>query len=82
MSNVYHMGLLTSALCSVALCLDINTTVVLVAVFLHKAPLPAYQRGFFCGDTTIGQPYKNSTVPTLVLIGVGFAVPVVSVSPG
>ena len=55
---------------------------VLVAVFLHKAPLPAYQRGFFCGDPTISQPYKSSTVPTLVLTGVGFAVPVVSVSPG
>jgi hypothetical protein len=63
-------------------CLDVNNTVVLVAAFLHKAPLPAYQRGFFCGDTTIDLPYKNSTVPTLVLIGVGFAVPVVSVSPG
>ncbi|XP_056453278.1 phospholipid phosphatase 3-like isoform X2 [Gadus chalcogrammus] len=56
--------------------------VVLVAAFLHKAPLPAYQRGFFCGDTTIDLPYKNSTVPTLVLIGVGFAVPVVSIIVG
>ncbi|XP_013869278.1 lipid phosphate phosphohydrolase 3 isoform X2 [Austrofundulus limnaeus] len=56
--------------------------VVLVGVFLHKSPFPPYQRGFFCDDSSIRLPYKNSTVSTAVLTAVGVAVPVVSIIIG
>lgn len=55
--------------------------VVLVAVFLHKFPLPPHQRGFFCNDNSIKLAYKSSTVSNTALTAVGVAVPVVSVSP-
>lgn len=58
-----------------------NHTVVLVAVFLHKFPLPPHQRGFFCNDNSIKLTYKSSTVSNTALTAVGIAVPVVSVSP-
>uniref|UniRef100_A0AAV2JXJ5 Phospholipid phosphatase 3 n=1 Tax=Knipowitschia caucasica TaxID=637954 RepID=A0AAV2JXJ5_KNICA len=54
--------------------------VLLVAAFLHKCPFPPYERGFFCGDSSIGLPYKSSTVSTKVLAAVGVSVPVVSVT--
>lgn len=56
-------------------------TVVLVAVFLHKFPLPPHQRGFFCNDNSIKLTYKSSTVSNTALTAVGVTVPVVSVSP-
>lgn len=55
--------------------------VVLVAVFLHKFPLPPHRRGFFCNDNSIKLTYKSSTVSNTALTAVGVAVPVVSVSP-
>lgn len=58
-----------------------NHAVVLVAVFLHKFPLPPYQRGFFCNDNSIKLTYKSSTVSNTLLTAVGIALPVVSVSP-
>lgn len=58
-----------------------NHAVVLVAVFLHKSPLPPYRRGFFCSDDSIRLPYKSSTVTNTVLTAVGIAVPAASVSP-
>lgn len=54
---------------------------VLVAVFLHKCPLPPQQRGFFCSDSSIRLSYQSSTVSTTLLTAVGVALPVVSVSP-
>ncbi|CAL9689000.1 unnamed protein product [Knipowitschia caucasica] len=56
--------------------------VLLVAAFLHKCPFPPYERGFFCGDSSIGLPYKSSTVSTKVLAAVGVSVPVVSIVIG
>lgn len=58
-----------------------NHPVVLVAVFLHKSPLPPHQRGFFCNDNSIKLTYKSSTVSNTALTAVGVTVPVVSVSP-
>lgn len=58
-----------------------NHAVVLVAVFLHKFPLPPHQRGFFCNDNSIQLTYKSSTVSNTALTAVGVTVPVVSVSP-
>ncbi|XP_061588908.1 phospholipid phosphatase 3-like isoform X2 [Cololabis saira] len=56
--------------------------VVLVGVFLHKFPFPPYQRGFFCSDSSIRLPYKDSTVSTAALTAVGTAVPVASIVIG
>ncbi|XP_061695184.1 phospholipid phosphatase 3-like isoform X3 [Syngnathoides biaculeatus] len=39
-------------------------------------------RGFFCGDSSIGLPYKSSTVSGAALTAVGVAVPVVSIVLG
>lgn len=55
--------------------------VVLVAVFLHKLPLPPHQRGFFCNDNSIKLSYKSSTVSNTVLTAVGITVPMLTVSP-
>ncbi|KAM9791046.1 phospholipid phosphatase 3-like isoform X4 [Syngnathus typhle] len=56
--------------------------VILVAVFLHKSPLPPYQRGFFCNDNSISLHYKSSTVSNTVLTAVGVTVPVLSIIIG
>uniref|UniRef100_A0A3P8WMM6 Phospholipid phosphatase 3 n=1 Tax=Cynoglossus semilaevis TaxID=244447 RepID=A0A3P8WMM6_CYNSE len=56
--------------------------VVLVAVFLHKSPLPPYRRGFFCSDDSIRLPYKSSTVTNTVLTAVGITVPAASIIIG
>lgn len=55
--------------------------VVLVAVFLHKFPLPPHQRGFFCSDNSIRLSYQSSTVSNTVLTAVGIGLPVLTVSP-
>lgn len=64
-----------------SLCVLFDRAVVLVAVFLHKFPLPPHQRGFFCNDNSIQLSYKSSTVSNTVLTAVGIAVPVLTVSP-
>ena len=62
--------------------LSLPSTVVLPAL-LFRLPgfdLPVFQRGFFCKDETISYPYKDSTVPSSVLYGVGIGVFAVIVS--
>lgn len=39
-----------------------------------------YQRGFFCDDESIGYPYRDSTVPGLVLYLVCLVIPIALVS--
>lgn len=58
-----------------------DRAVVLVAVFLHKSPLPPHRRGFFCSDDSIRLSYQSSTVSSVVLTAVGVGLPVLTVSP-
>ncbi|KAJ8042872.1 Phospholipid phosphatase 1 [Holothuria leucospilota] len=47
---------------------------VLVPVLLFRLPgveLPVFHRGFFCNDDSLGYPYKDSTVPAIVMYAVG-----------
>ncbi|XP_076149650.1 phospholipid phosphatase 3-like isoform X2 [Alosa pseudoharengus] len=55
--------------------------VMLTSVILHSAILP-FRRGFYCGDSSIGQLYQSSTVSTIQLVAVGFTVPVTSIVIG
>lgn len=53
----------------------------LPSLVLHCSSVRPYQRGFYCSDSSLSFPYKRSTVPSSVLIGVGVTLPAVSVSP-
>ncbi|XP_063075448.1 phospholipid phosphatase 3-like isoform X2 [Engraulis encrasicolus] len=55
--------------------------VLLMSILLHFAIAP-YRRGFFCGDSSVGQLYQSSTVSTTQLVAVGLSVPVTSIVIG
>ncbi|XP_017042245.1 putative phosphatidate phosphatase [Drosophila ficusphila] len=44
------------------------------SLLLHKLVRP-FRRGFFCGDESLGYPYRDSSVGTELLIAVALAVP-------
>lgn len=52
----------------------------LPSLVLHRTSVRPYQRGLYCGDSSLNYPYKKSTVPSSVLTSVGLTLPVVSVS--
>ncbi|KAB5539761.1 hypothetical protein PHYPO_G00092890 [Pangasianodon hypophthalmus] len=54
--------------------------VMLPSMVLHKSSIQPYQRGFYCTDDSIRYDYKNSTVPSSVLMAVGVLLPLASVS--
>ncbi|CAL8347209.1 phospholipid phosphatase 3 isoform X2 [Gadus morhua] len=56
--------------------------VMLPSLVLQRSSVPPYQRGFYCSDSSLRYPYKGSTVPTSMLIGVGLTLPVVSIVIG
>lgn len=53
----------------------------LPSLVLQRTSVRPYQRGLYCGDSSLGFPYKKSTVPSSVLTAVGLTLPFVSVSP-
>ena len=65
------VSLLVDFLCMVA---------VGIAILLFKFVIPPFKRGFYCDDTTINKPYKDSTVPSSVLYSVGFVLTLIVVS--
>ncbi|XP_008431376.1 phospholipid phosphatase 3-like [Poecilia reticulata] len=56
--------------------------VILVGILLEKSFWPPYRRGFFCDDESIRFPYKNSTVPTSILIATSICLPLFSMIIG
>lgn len=52
----------------------------LPSLVLHRTSVRPYQRGLYCGDSSLSYPYKKSTVPSSVLSAVGLTLPTVSVS--
>ncbi|XP_075895699.1 phospholipid phosphatase 3 isoform X2 [Nelusetta ayraudi] len=54
----------------------------LPSLVLHRTTVRPYQRGFYCSDSSLSFPYKRSTVPSSVLIGVGVTLPAVSIVIG
>ncbi|KAM9762204.1 phospholipid phosphatase 3 isoform 2-T2 [Menidia menidia] len=54
----------------------------LPSLVLHRASVRPYQRGFYCGDSSLSYPYKRSTVPSSVLTSVGLTLPAVSIAIG
>lgn len=54
----------------------------LPSLVLHHTSVRPYQRGLYCGDSSLSYPYKNSTVRSSVLTAVGLTLPMVSVSLG
>lgn len=53
----------------------------LPSLVLQRTAVRPYQRGLYCGDSSLSFPYQRSTVPSSVLTAVGLTLPVVSVSP-
>lgn len=53
----------------------------LPSLVLQRTSVRPYQRGLYCGDSSLSYPYKKSTVPSSVLTAVGLTLPFVSVSP-
>lgn len=53
----------------------------LPSLVLQHTSVRPYQRGLYCGDSSLSYPYKKSTVPSSVLTAVGLTLPFVSVSP-
>ncbi|TWW57638.1 Phospholipid phosphatase 3 [Takifugu flavidus] len=53
----------------------------LPSLVLQHTSVRPYQRGLYCGDSSLSYPYKKSTVPSSVLTAVGLTLPLVSVSP-
>ncbi|XP_067370732.1 phospholipid phosphatase 3 isoform X2 [Channa argus] len=49
---------------------------------LHRTSVRPYQRGFYCSDYSLNYPFKNSTIPSSVLISVGLTLPAVSIAIG
>lgn len=49
---------------------------------LHHSFVRPYQRGYYCADSSLNYPYKNSTVSTTVLTSVGLILPAVSIVIG
>uniref|UniRef100_A0A3B1K692 Phospholipid phosphatase 3 n=1 Tax=Astyanax mexicanus TaxID=7994 RepID=A0A3B1K692_ASTMX len=56
--------------------------VMLPSMVLHKSTVQPYQRGFYCSDDSIRYIYKNSTVPSSVLMAVGLLLPLTSIVIG
>nr|ADO27940.1 lipid phosphate phosphohydrolase 3 [Ictalurus furcatus] len=56
--------------------------VMLPSMVLHKSSIQPYQRGFYCTDDSIRYAYKNSTVPSSVLMAVGVLLPLPSIVIG
>ncbi|XP_026800141.1 phospholipid phosphatase 3 isoform X2 [Pangasianodon hypophthalmus] len=56
--------------------------VMLPSMVLHKSSIQPYQRGFYCTDDSIRYDYKNSTVPSSVLMAVGVLLPLASIVIG
>ncbi|XP_023275885.1 phospholipid phosphatase 3-like isoform X2 [Seriola lalandi dorsalis] len=54
----------------------------LPSLVLHRTSIRPYQRGLYCSDSSLNYPYKNSTVPSSVLISVGLTLPAVSIVIG
>lgn len=54
--------------------------VMMPSMVLHKSSIQPYHRGFYCTDDSIRYTYKNSTVPSSVLMAVGVLLPLTSVS--
>ncbi|XP_041791466.1 phospholipid phosphatase 3 isoform X2 [Chelmon rostratus] len=54
----------------------------LPSLVLHRTSIRPYQRGLYCGDSSLNYPYKKSTVPSSVLISVGLTLPAVSIVIG
>lgn len=53
----------------------------LPSLVLQHTSVRPYQRGLYCGDSSLSYPYQKSTVPSSVLTAVGLTLPFVSVSP-
>lgn len=53
----------------------------LPSLALQHTSVRPYQRGLYCGDSSLSYPYQKSTVPSSVLTAVGLTLPFVSVSP-
>ncbi|XP_004678375.1 PREDICTED: lipid phosphate phosphohydrolase 1 isoform X1 [Condylura cristata] len=49
---------------------------------LNLGRIYPFQRGFFCTDTSIKYPYKDSTIPTTMLSIVGLGLPISSIIIG
>ncbi|XP_062306240.1 phospholipid phosphatase 3 isoform X2 [Osmerus eperlanus] len=56
--------------------------VMLPSLVLHRSSVRPYQRGFYCSDSSLGYPFKSSTVPSSVLTAVGLTLPSVSIVIG
>ncbi|XP_017311819.1 phospholipid phosphatase 3 isoform X2 [Ictalurus punctatus] len=56
--------------------------VMLPSMVLHKSSIQPYQRGFYCTDDSIRYAFKNSTVPSSVLMAVGVLLPLASIVIG
>ncbi|KAG7316680.1 hypothetical protein KOW79_020221 [Hemibagrus wyckioides] len=56
--------------------------VMLPSMVLHKSSIQPYQRGFYCTDDSIRYDFKNSTVPSSVLMTVGVFLPLSSIVIG
>ncbi|XP_056301402.1 phospholipid phosphatase 3 isoform X2 [Danio aesculapii] len=56
--------------------------VMLPSMVLHKSTVQPYQRGFYCSDDSIRYAFKDSTVPSSVLIAVGLLLPIASIVIG
>ncbi|KAM7410320.1 hypothetical protein PAMA_001659 [Pampus argenteus] len=54
----------------------------LPSLVLHCASVRPYQRGFYCSDSSLKYPYKNSTIRSSVLTSVGLTLPAVSIVIG
>ncbi|XP_070817783.1 phospholipid phosphatase 3 isoform X1 [Chaetodon trifascialis] len=54
----------------------------LPSLVLHRTSIRPYQRGLYCGDSSLNYPYKKSTVPSSVLTSVGLTLPAVSIVIG
>ncbi|XP_035270608.1 phospholipid phosphatase 3 isoform X2 [Anguilla anguilla] len=66
------------------ICLDVVCLllVMLPSLILHKSAIPPYHRGFYCSDDSIRFSFKNSTIPSPVLMAVGLILPVTSIIIG
>ncbi|XP_060773576.1 phospholipid phosphatase 3 isoform X2 [Neoarius graeffei] len=56
--------------------------VMMPSMVLHKSSIQPYHRGFYCTDDSIRYTYKNSTVPSSVLMAVGVLLPLTSIVIG
>ena len=50
-----------------------------IGIFVFFKVGKPFQRGFYCDDESISKPYKDSTIPTAMAIGVGVTINVVCI---